>query len=249
MNEMKKLLYVMFFLNVNIPYVLAEPNIFRSTENQTGILELYTSEGCSSCPPADHWLSGLRNKKGLWNEFIPIAFHVDYWDYIGWKDHFASPDYSNRQRMYAYQHSLQTVYTPGFIYNGEEWRNWRLRRFIGFPEGNMPGVLEIAISGNTIDYKFSPQDPLSSDLLINIALLGFDIKSSVKNGENAGQQLGHDFVVLNLKKSPVEYRDGHYTGTIKLPESDIKVPKYGVVAWLNRQNDLRPIQAVGGYLN
>ena len=109
---------------------------FKSATEQTGMLELYTSEGCSSCPPADSWLSSLKNEDGLWREFIPLAFHVDYWDYIGWKDRFASPKNSNRQRQYARGQSLKTVYTPGFLYNGEEWRGWFIRRFIDLPEGN-----------------------------------------------------------------------------------------------------------------
>ena len=64
------------------------------------MLELFTSQGCSSCPPADAWLSGLVQRSGLWREVIPLAFHVDYWDRIGWKDRFANPGYSERQRDY-----------------------------------------------------------------------------------------------------------------------------------------------------
>lgn len=245
---MKKLLLVMLLLHIAFSHVSAEPNVFKSGSDQTGVLELYTSEGCSSCPPADRWLSELTDKEGLWHEFIPMAFHVDYWDYIGWKDQFASPAYSNRQRLYAFQQSLKTVYTPGFIYNGEEWRNWRLKRFIGFPDGGMPGVLEVSISDNLVEYKFSPEGSLSSDLLFNIALLGFDIKSAIKNGENAGRELNHDFVVLNLKKTAIKHKNGIYTGKAKLPKPDIKAPKYGIAAWVNKQDDLSPIQAVGGYL-
>jgi hypothetical protein len=97
---------------------------YESSSRQTALLELYTSEGCSSCPPTDRWMSALENEPGLWNEFIPIALHVDYWDYIGWKDRFVSLEYSARQRQYAQEQSLKTVYTPGFVYNGNEWRNW-----------------------------------------------------------------------------------------------------------------------------
>jgi len=69
---------------------------YMSTAKQVGMLELYTSEGCSSCPPADRFVSTLKNEDGLLSEFIPLAFRVDYWDYIGWKDKFASAEYSHR---------------------------------------------------------------------------------------------------------------------------------------------------------
>lgn len=111
---------------------------FSSGEKQTALLELYTSEGCSSCPPADRWLSSLKSKEGLWEEFIPIALHVDYWDYIGWQDRFASKQYSQRQRQYAREQSLKTVYTPGFVYNGKEWRNWFAKRFLISPMAETP---------------------------------------------------------------------------------------------------------------
>ena len=92
--------------------------VFQSGPLRVNVLELYTSEGCSSCPPADRWLSGLKQDDRLWREIIPIAFHVDYWNYIGWQDRFSSPVYSERQRHYARNKGLSTVYTPGFLLNG-----------------------------------------------------------------------------------------------------------------------------------
>src|SRR5437867_10582189 len=79
----------------------AAPISFQSQQNRTALLELYTSEGCSSCPPAEAWLSKLKDAPGLWRDFVPIAFHVDYWDSLGWKDPFAIKAYSERQRDYA----------------------------------------------------------------------------------------------------------------------------------------------------
>src|SRR4051812_18118930 len=68
---------------------------FRATE-PTQLIELFTSEGCSSCPPADEWLHDLGKQPGLWTDFVPVAFHVDYWDYLGWKDIFSTPEFSER---------------------------------------------------------------------------------------------------------------------------------------------------------
>ena len=89
--------------------------VFESSEKPTALVELYTSEGCSSCPPADRWLSSLKDDEGLWKEFVPLAFHVDYWDYIGWEDRFADKQYSQRQRRYAHEFSEPTVYTPVYV--------------------------------------------------------------------------------------------------------------------------------------
>ena len=77
-----------------------KPVVLQSGERQIAVLELYTSEGCSSCPPAETWLSRLREAPGLWKDFVPLAFHVDYWDYLGWRDPWGSREYSNRQRAY-----------------------------------------------------------------------------------------------------------------------------------------------------
>ncbi len=95
----------------------ASAQTFTSTDKRVSVLELYTSEGCSSCPPADEWLSKLKQDDRLWSEIIPLAFHVDYWDYIGWQDPFANKRYSQRQRQYARDKNVRTVYTPGTLLN------------------------------------------------------------------------------------------------------------------------------------
>ncbi len=74
----------------------AAPIVFQSSTRQTALLELYTSEGCSSCPPAEAWLSKLKTEPGLWSEFVPVAFHVDYWNNLGWRDKLSSEQFSRR---------------------------------------------------------------------------------------------------------------------------------------------------------
>ena len=100
----------------------AEEIQFNSGNKQVALLELYTSQGCSSCPPADAWLSELKNESGLWTEFVPVALHVSYWDYLGWKDRFSKKEYSSRQRLHKGQGHVKVVYTPGFFLNGKEWK-------------------------------------------------------------------------------------------------------------------------------
>src|SRR5690242_2519357 len=102
----------------------AQPITFQSSESQTSLLELYTSEGCSSCPPAETWLSRLKESPGLWKDFVPIAFHVDYWDYLGWRDSWSTKAFTDRQHAYARTWRNGSVYTPGFVLNGKEWRTW-----------------------------------------------------------------------------------------------------------------------------
>ena len=86
------------------------------------LIELFSSEGCSSCPPAEKRMAELQNAKGLWTEFVPLSFHVDYWDALGWKDALASPLFTLRQRTYAQEWNSPTVYTPAFVVDGKEYR-------------------------------------------------------------------------------------------------------------------------------
>ena len=111
-----------------ISNVYASEKHFSSGENKVTLVELYTSEGCSSCPPAEKWLNSLKEDSRLWTYFVPVAFHVDYWDYIGWKDPFAKSDYGLRQGKYKQQGNIQTVYTPGMMLDGKYWQKSHLKR-------------------------------------------------------------------------------------------------------------------------
>ncbi|TGL59771.1 DUF1223 domain-containing protein [Leptospira ognonensis] len=79
------------------------------------LLEIYTSEGCSPCPPADAWISSLKNSEDLWKKVALLSFHVDYWDFTRWKDKFAHKTHGARQRYYANLWHSSTVYTPGIV--------------------------------------------------------------------------------------------------------------------------------------
>jgi len=221
---------------------------YQSSPNQTALLELYTSEGCSSCPPADRWLSSLKKEQGLWQDFIPIALHVDYWDYIGWKDRFASPLFSARQRQYAKEHAVNTVYTPGFTYNGSEFRNWYKKDTGDFPHGDKPGILKLKLIDNQANIKFTPTGVAKNNLKVNLALLGFGLETQIKAGENRGKKLPHDFVVLAMSHAMLEKQDNEFTVQLELPSSDIKSKRFGVVAWINNTGSQKPIQTVGGWL-
>ena len=91
---------------------------FESGSQRTSLLELFTSEGCSSCPPAEAQFSRLKGDPGLWKQFVPVAWHVDYWDRLGWRDRFASQNSTARQYRYAALWHDDGVYTPAFVLDG-----------------------------------------------------------------------------------------------------------------------------------
>src|SRR5262249_51627062 len=94
---------------------------FRSGPARVALIELYTSEGCSSCPPAEKWLGELSHDPGLWTQFVPVAFHVNYWDHLGWRDALATKIFTAREYAYADAWGAASVYTPCFVRNGREW--------------------------------------------------------------------------------------------------------------------------------
>ena len=99
-----------------------ETRVIESGPRQVTLVELYTSEGCSSCPRADRWISHFVDSSDLWQRVVPLSFHVDYWDYLGWKDRFSKPEFSKRQRNHKKTGNVPAVYTPGTLVNGKEWR-------------------------------------------------------------------------------------------------------------------------------
>jgi len=226
---------------------------FSSGDKQVPLIELYTSEGCSSCPPADRWLSSLVDDQGLWSEFVPAAFHVDYWDYIGWKDRFANKQYSQRQRRYAREFGESTVYTPGVRKAGEEWRSWRLFGKPANKNAIAVGNLDLVVSE---DGKFTAnfndlKKNRSQNLQLTVALLGLDLSSEVSRGENRGKKLSHDFVVLGittLAGQTSEQPNSAFKWAGELPDKSNDAKKYAVAAWVTEGGSQVPIQVTGGEL-
>lgn len=239
MNIKKLALSLQFLL---LPLVIAADSLtFSSTDEQTTLIELYSSEGCSSCPPADQFLSQFKNSNELWTKYIPLAFHVDYWDYIGWKDVFAQEQYSNRQRKHKLQQNISSVYTPGFVINGLEWtgffKPWRV-----LPDFNSkPGILTVTIDNHRVKIEFPNTQ---KQLKYNLAIIGTGLITEVKSGENDGRKLSHDFVVLDHQSATRES-----SAYFDLPLMVGHQPnQYALVAWISDTHSLKPIQATGGYL-
>ena len=221
--------------------------VFSSGERQVTLVELYTSEGCSSCPPADRWLSGLKADSDLWQRFVPIAFHVDYWDYIGWKDRFAKAEFSDRQRQYAAEGGARFVYTPGVFSHGAEWQGWRIARSVA---GDNPevGDLTVHVNGSEAAIEFVNLNPGINRLTAHVAVLGMNLETSVRAGENKGRRLSHDFVALDVASSRLRKSGSTFTAVAKLPEISTDADDLALAVWVSEADTQAPIQSVGGYL-
>jgi hypothetical protein len=220
---------------------------FESPDTKVSLIELYTSEGCSSCPPAEAWIGALKDDPGLWKRFVPVAFHVDYRNYLGWTDRFALPEFTRRQREYAGRWRAGTIYTPGFVLDGEEWRPGGL---LPSPSRQAPGKLRVSTEdGSKLELSFVTARSWREPLIVEIVPLAHDVRTGVRRGENAGRELRHEFVALalisgNLRRTA----DGMYTAQLALPGS-MAAPVASLAAWVRPASSLVPIQAVGGWIH
>ena len=176
--------------------------VARSGAKTVALVELYTSEGCSSCPPADKQLTTLRATLGADAEAIALALHVGYWDYIGWKDPFAQKSFAERQNWLVHTSQNRVVYTPQFFVNGSEMRSWHtgLRSEVQRVNKQAPLAdiqLQAKLDGRGglgIQAQASTREPVTGAVLY-LALTESGLVSKVTRGENGGVTLAHDHVV------------------------------------------------------
>ena len=180
----------------------------HSLAHRVSVLELYTSEGCSSCPPADRWLSALPQRGIGTSMVIPLAFHVDYWNQLGWPDRFSQAGFSERQRRLNDRLKSGAIFTPQLVLDGRDLR------LIGGMEKlqNTVAAANRQPSGAEIDLRVEPGTQgfsITAEVLVAqtalrpqaeawIAVFENGLSSRVSHGENAGRQLYHDFVVREL---------------------------------------------------
>jgi hypothetical protein len=221
---------------------------FESGPQKTALIELYTSEGCSSCPPAEAWMSRLKDNPGLWKRFVPIAFHVDYWDRLGWRDRFSSKRWTERQGRYASLWQSGSVYTPALVVNGSETRNW-LESDPSRVNDKNSGVLNVStVDGKTFAIDFKPENRNTGDWDAHLALLGSGISSNVRAGENRGRNLQHDFVVLDLRDAAMKPENGTLRAHLTIEATGETGPRKAVAVWVSMRDRLAPVQATGGWL-
>lgn len=182
-----------------------------SPDNRVALLELYTSQGCSSCPPAERWLSSLKDSGISSEQIIPLAFHVTYWDYIGWRDRFGSSHYDDRQRRIAAYNKQRTIYTPQFVLAGDDYRSYAtfssdIRAVVSKPasldlkitvQKNQSGFIDVMLSASANGNNLS-------EVPLYLVLYENNLQSKVEDGENEGKLLHHDYVVRQLY-GPFDY--------------------------------------------
>lgn len=168
----------------------------KSPERQALLVELYTSEGCNSCPPADRWLSSLQGKPGV----ITAAFHVDYWDRLGWADRFASPQHTQRQAELQRTAGAGFSYTPQVLANGRDWRGAPT-----LPILDSKALVQVdvqRVDAGQVGVTVTARRGAPARLALWWALLEDGHVSPVRAGENRGVTLRHDAVVRQYNKLP-----------------------------------------------
>jgi hypothetical protein len=173
----------------------------RSPAHTVALVELYTSEGCDSCPPADKFMSGLRAGGIAPEQAVLLSLHVDYWNYIGWKDLFSRAVFTERQRKLGELAHTRTIYTPEMFVGARELRSDRWQDGLADVvrrTNAKTAQADIAISLGAVGAAGLPVDVTAIAAgggKLHVALVESGIDSQVKAGENKGRLLHHDFVV------------------------------------------------------
>jgi hypothetical protein len=194
-------------LTVLVATVLLGAATASQAQENPVVVELFTSQGCSSCPPADAFFAELAERDGV----IALALHVDYWDYLGWKDSFGSPQFSARQRAYAKAARSRSVFTPQMIVQGQDrWIGHDAERVLGsiaeHGQARSPVRLRVERETAALRIKLEPLDAAvgPSDVHVVRFIPSHDV--SIDAGENAGRQFTYSNIVTDWETI------GHWDG-------------------------------------
>lgn len=224
------------------PLTYLERDAPKATYAPVAVLELFTSQGCSSCPSADRLLTetlaaATKSNKNI----IGLSFHVDYWDRLGWKDPFSSHAFTQRQYQYSAHFNQNGVYTPQEVLNGQQ-------EFVGSNRIKQSSLLKTALSTPaTADIQLTAGTPKDNQLMVtyqlegdlsnavlNVAVVSKTTETTVQRGENAGRKLMHDNVVRAFQTVPVSPK-----GTVPLTlPNDFNAHNGAVVAYVQSQQTL-----------
>jgi hypothetical protein len=175
-----------------------------SGAGRVAVLELYTSEGCDSCPAADNWVSGLPARKFTDKRVIPLAFHVDYWNQLGWIDPYSQAIFSARQRAQSQRHGVNFVVTPQLLLNGRDFRRGILfddfdNQISAINHSKPAADIRVETTTNiamlSASLEVDIHDADQSRAGVFVALYENNLVTQVRAGENKGRTLKHDFVV------------------------------------------------------
>jgi len=223
-----------------------------SPDHQVALIELYTSEGCDSCPPADRWLSSLRQSADA-DHAVALAFHVDYWDRLGWRDRFGSAAFTARQREQSTRQHTAFIYTPQILLQGADfsWRSGRQAAAVAAINARAPRArvelkaAPVERDAAAVDVRVriaAPGDRIHA--AIAVALVQDGLASDVKAGENAGKRLTHDYVVRQWRTEPARFdANGEAAQHVELP-LPVDAGPLSVVAFAEDASTGRVLQAV-----
>jgi hypothetical protein len=212
----------------------------QSTTQVPNVVELYTSEGCSSCPPADRWLSTLKGR----SDVLALGFHVNYWDQLGWPDRLATAATTQRQHRWREVHGGRYVYTPQIVLDGRDMRDWSSLRGGVLPKSPMPATATIKLEAQDGMVRASIANALADKPLAGYwAVLEDGIESRVKAGENSGSTLRHDHVVVHYQPVAPWAAGAPLQSTLTLPASLKPLGARRVAFVLTRGDGLQALQA------
>ena len=174
-----------------------------------------------------------------------MAFHVDYWDYLGWKDRFSDKAYSERQKNYATYYKSSTVYTPAFFINGVSWRPGWYNKVLHDDDLTGSGVLSLSLNKKVLNARYVDEMHADQNYVLHVVILGMGLETDILRGENAARQARHEFVVLsylNQNRLLPEWR---------IVLDDLKSrgeSQQALIAWVTHEDNPRPLQVAGGLL-
>jgi hypothetical protein len=235
------LIFVVFGANLNTGLALAVSETTDGVTQDLVVVELFTSQGCNSCPPADEVLAKLSMRKDV----LALSYSVDYWNYLGWKDTLAQPDCTIRQRKYNISLGKNGVYTPQMIIQGARdvigSKGDLVRQMITDTRPDQQANVDITFdqSGDMIDLRIGASD---GEPAATIWVIGYDFQKTVdiRGGENAGQTRTYHNVVQSIK------RIGSWMGQevrLTLSRQDLGKGNYDAYALLLQSRETGPIIA------
>lgn len=212
----------------------------RSGPDVPAVVELYTSEGCSSCPPAERWLSALKGR----DDVVALAFHVDYWDSLGWKDRFSQPQFTQRQNATQRSSGARFAYTPQVLLDGRDQRDWPALAPAAL-RGRPPATVALQLDHDAtgLALTVAPGAGAPARLSGYVAVVDDGVQTRVGAGENRGATLREDGIVRELLPWDL---DGAHPATLRFTSSS--TPEAGATRrWVAVATDGpfgRPVQAV-----
>ena len=209
--------YVLLTLFI-IPVILFSSSTDKPTEpDNIIVLELFTSQGCSSCPPADKYLNEVKGEK-----IIALSYHVDYWNYIGWKDPFSRSTYSDKQRQYGAKFKSSTIYTPQLVINGMEHIvgsdkplvKQKIAEYAKKRNSNTVALSKVLKSESIVNFDYKIEGDINGKYIRAVLVIN-ERKTSVKRGENRNRELINTNIVVNEQRFKLEDSSGR--GSIVIP--------------------------------